>query len=155
FPDKVQNSVLTDTGMNRFLDWNDGNQSVGSSFGGDYSNTTPIASNAPYVWSADGQRLDRWPTNLATVPDGHYYPPTYRFYRHAGGSEGQEPLTVSPGGVNALDCPAVPEGGFSGSLSGNYCPGDVTASPDLSHFVFASEWNVFAPGGQLTAPGSV
>ena len=33
----------------------------------------------------------------------------------------------------------------------NYCPGDVTASADLNHFVFATEWNVFAPGGQLTA----
>ena len=37
----------------------------------------------------------------------------------------------------------------------NYCPGDVTASADLTHFVFASSWNVFAPGGQLSAPGSV
>ena len=35
------------------------------------------------------------------------------------------------------------------------CPGDVTASSDLTHFVFATEWNVFAPGGQLSAPGSV
>jgi hypothetical protein len=35
------------------------------------------------------------------------------------------------------------------------CPGEVNASSDLSHFVFASEWNVFAPGGRLTTPGSV
>ncbi len=39
--------------------------------------------------------------------------------------------------------------------SRNYCPGDVTASADLSHFVFATEWNVFAPGGKLAPPGSV
>jgi hypothetical protein len=153
FPDKIQNSVLTDSGMNRFLDWNDGNQSVGSSFGGDYSNKTPVASNAPYVWSAEGQLLDRWPTNLAAVPPGHF-PLTPKFYRDGGYGEGQEPLTVSPGGVNALDCPAVQQSG-GGALSGNYCPGDITASADLSHLVFATEWNVFAPGGQLSAPGSV
>jgi hypothetical protein len=53
-------------------------------------------------------------------------------------------LTTAPGGLDALDC-----------LPLNVCPGDVTASSDLSHFVFASEWNVFAPGGQLAPPGSV
>jgi hypothetical protein len=44
---------------------------------------------------------------------------------------------------------------YPGVHAASDCPGDVTASADLSHFVFASEWNVFASGGQLTAPGSV
>ena len=56
-------------------------------------------------------------------------------------------------------CPRLPRshrtGGFHGQPLYNNCPGDVTASSDLSHFVFATEWNVFAPGGQLSAPGSV
>ena len=136
-PDAVQNNVLTDPGMNRFVDWNDGPENPGG-------DPNDIASNAPYVWSAEGNFLDRWPTNLGTVPTG-VNPDT-----------GHGPEGVSLGGEHALDCPEViSTGGFVGQPLYNNCPGDVTASSDLSHFVFASEWNVFVPGGQLSAPGSV
>ena len=123
FPDKIQNDVLTDPAMDTFVDWDDGVLEGGG------------ASNAPYVWSAEGQFLDRWPTNLATVPGGNL-----------NGPEGEVP---TPPGTHALDCPSIPGHGA------NNCPGDVTASSDLSHFVFATEWSPFAPGGQVTPPGSV
>ncbi len=139
-PDDIQKQVLTDPSMDKFLDWNDGNQ-----FPGDTSNPTPIASNAPYLWSAEGHFLGRWPTNLATVPAGQY-PPGATYFAH--GAD----VTTAPGGTASLDCPGVVTSGYAGV---NYCPGDVTASSDLSHFVFATEWNAFAPGGQLSAPGSV
>ena len=152
-PDIIQNNVLTDPGMDTFLDWNDGNQATGNNFQADLTNTTPMASNAPYVWNANGQYLDRWPTNLASVPNGQY-PPGWKFYTRAVYVEpGDEPLAFAPGGEGALDCPGVSTDDHT--TSGNYCPGDVTASSDLSHFAFATEWNVFAPGGQLRAPGSV
>jgi DNA-binding beta-propeller fold protein YncE len=123
---KKQDSVLTNPDMSTFLVWNDGG--VGNHGG----------STGPYVYGAGGSLLDRWPTNLATVPSG-VYPPS------AGKENAQgELLTAAPGGLDALDC-----------LPLNACPGDVTASSDLSHFVFASEWNVFASEGQLTPPGSV
>jgi hypothetical protein len=119
--DELQNYVLADPAMDTFVDWNDG--SLDSSG----------ASNAPYVWGADGGFLERWPTNLATVPSGSYL--------GSGGSP------TAPG-VHALDCPTGPR-------ASNNCPGDVTASSDLSHFVFATEWSPFALGGQVTPPGSV
>ena len=112
---EIQNFVLTDPAMDAFLDFNDGNQAVGTGLSGDFSNPTPVASNAPYLWGAEGSFRERWPTNLDTVP----------------------------GGSHALDCP------------GNDCPGDVSSSSDLSHFVFATESHLFAPEGQLGAPGSV
>ncbi len=41
--------------MDTFLDLNDGNQSVEKQLRGrTFKTHTPIASNAPYVWSADG-----------------------------------------------------------------------------------------------------
>ena len=149
-----QNGVITDSAMDTFLDFNDGNQSVESIFGADFQNHTVIASNAPYVWSADGSRLGRWPTNLGSVPNGGYITPYY--YGHGGYVEaGEEPLSVAPGGVKSLNCPYVDQRG-EGEPAANDCPGDVTASSaNLSHFVFATEWNAFAPGGNLTAPGSV
>ncbi|HVC07891.1 MAG TPA: hypothetical protein VND98_09945 [Solirubrobacterales bacterium] len=135
-PDDIQNNTLTDPGMNKFLDWNDGSQE------GHSRNPTPISSNAPYVWSADGRYLDRWPSNLGAVPTG--LNPT--------ALEGG----VSPGGVHSLDCPDVSStGGFVGSIVENNCPGEVSASSDLSHFVFSTEWNLFTPGGNLNPPGSV
>ena len=89
--------------------------------------------------SANGTLLDRWPTNLESVPAGlkHYVGPGAKT------TPGRE--------LNALDCP--PSFLETGSL--NACPGDVTASEDLSHFVFATEWNPFTPDGQLSPPGSV
>ena len=95
--------------------------------------------------------LDRWPTNLGTVPAG-VYPEALNLYSYAPDFSEATKLSVAPGGMHALDCPAIAEGT---SLLPRACPGDVTASSDLSHFVFATEWNVFAPGGQLSAPGSV
>ena len=152
-PDIIQNNVLTDPSMSTFLDWNDGNQSAGSDFGGDVSNDAPVASNAPYVWTADGASLGRLPTNLGTVPAGQY-PPGWDMYTRVDYVQaGDEPLTEAPGGLGALNCPGISTDG--NSIAANYCPGDVTASSDLSHFVFASGWNVFAPGGQLRPPGSV
>jgi hypothetical protein len=147
--------VITDPGMDTFLSFNDGNQGIESIFYKDRENPTPISSNAPYVFAADGTLLDRWPTDLAAVPDGSY-PPDSLIYSHGGGElpAGEQPAQTAPGGSRALDCADVldhPGGG----LIANYCPGDVTASSDLSHFVFATEWNLFAPGGQLNPPGSV
>ena len=143
-PSKIQNGVLTDPGMNEFVVWNDGNQSAGSG-----KNATPIASNAPYVVSARGKLLDRWPTNLASVPDGAY-PPGSNHYPRAS-SVG--PLETAPGGINALDCPDTLNMPYG--MSSSDCPGDATASEDLDHFVFVTRWNRFAPEGQLGAPGSV
>jgi hypothetical protein len=144
---QIQNNVLTDPNMDKFLDWNDGNLSIGLGNSSDYQNPTPMGSSAPYVWAADGSSLGRWPTNLASVPDG--------LHTHLNSKE--ETVQVQDGGEHALDCPAVNTSGninFS-SIVRNFCSGDVTASEDLSHFVFASEWNKFAPGGTLNAPGSV
>jgi hypothetical protein len=149
---QVQDGVLTDLGMNRFLTFNVGNQSTGNSFFLDQQNKTPVGSNAPLVFAADGTDLGRWPSNLATVPDGTY-PPGKEIYPHGGVMyPGEEFSTVAPGGMRALDCPTVK---MENAIGANYCPGDVTASGDLSHFVFATQWHVFAPGGQLSGPGSV
>ncbi len=152
-PDIIQNNVLTNPSMSEFLDWNDGNQSAGSSFGADTSNPTPIASAAPYVWTSENKYLGRWPTNLETVPTGQY-PTGWNMYTRVDYVQpGDEPLADAPGGMGALNCPGIsPDGN---NIISNFCPGDVQASSDLSHFVFASEWNVFAPGGQLSSPGSV
>jgi hypothetical protein len=134
--DKIQNAVLTDPAMSRFLIWND---------------DTGDASAAPYVYGADGGLSDRWPTNLGTVPAGTY-PEALNLYSYAPDFSESEKLSVAPGGIHSLDCPAIAEGA---RLLPRACAGDVTASSDLRHFAFATEWNVFAPGGQLSAPGSV
>jgi len=155
FGPRSQDGVITDSSMDTFLSFNDGNQSVESIYDEDFLNATPIASNAPYVFGADGSLRDRWPTDLAAVPDGSY-PPDSLIYTRGGiyPSPGEQPAQSAPGGLNALNCPFVQEHPESG-LTASDCPGDVTASSDLSHFVFATEWNVFAIGGQLSPPGSV
>src|SRR5262249_37000155 len=126
--DHIQNNVLTDPGMNRFMDWKLGSQE------GHSRNPTPIASNAPYVWNSDGSFVDRLPTNLGSIPTG------LNPYAVEGG--------VSPGGVHSLDCVDVigtgGGGSFPQSVYENYCPGEVSASSDLSHFVFSTAWNLFA-----------
>lgn len=127
FPSHIQDGAMTDPAMNRFLVWNG----------------PPAASTAPFVMSAEGSLLDRWPTDLGTTPGGTYPPELGVF----GGN-------TAPGGEHALDCP----GGQSATNIFSYnslCPGDVTASANLSHFVFATEWNAFAIDGQLGPPGSV
>jgi hypothetical protein len=149
-PDDIHKGVLTDPGMNVFLQWPDGST--------DRENKSPTASNAPYVWSADGTLLDRWPTNLATVPGGEYPSGSHIFRNGTGYGPDAQPLHNSPGGDEALDCVSAggpPNDSGGGQTWEHFCPGDVTASADLSHFVFASRWNVFAPGGTLSAPGSV
>ena len=124
-PAKIQNPVLTDPGMDDFLEFDDGNPGVGANAQGDIGNQSTISSNAPYIYSAAGEFLERWPTDLGVVsPDLH-----------------------------ALDCSRTLINSFEYAY--NYCPGDVTASSNLRHFVFATEWNVFAPEGQLSPPGSV
>ena len=119
--DRIQNNVLTDPGMNRFLNWSDGSQELGG-----LRNQNPISSNAPFVWSADGSFLDRWPTNLASVPAG------VNPYRVGG---------VNPAGHQV---PRLPNHRCRRRNPGNFCPGEVSASSDLSHFAFSTEWNVFA-----------
>jgi hypothetical protein len=142
-----ENGVITDSSMDTFLSFNDGVTL-------DTGDLTPIGSNAPLVIGADGQIRDRWPTNLDSVPQGSYG--TQVMYRRVSYlTSTDQPLQFAPGGSDALDCPAILRSEVEHVTSGDFCPGDVTASADLSHFVFATEWNVFAPGGQLSAPGSV
>jgi hypothetical protein len=151
----VTDGVFTDLGMNRFLSFNDGPQGPN-----DWLNRTPIGSNAPRVYAADGTYLERWPTNLSLVPDGQYPPGTW-YYAHGGKPyDLEKPDTVAPGGARALDCPTAVRWNNPSTLdipniSMNACAGDVTASADLSHFVFATAWNVFAPDGQIGGGGSV
>jgi hypothetical protein len=64
--DKVQRDVLTNPQMSRFVMWNWGNI-YNNLFGNEVS---PEASNAPYVFDAEGNLVDRWPTNLTEVPGG-------------------------------------------------------------------------------------
>ena len=118
-PGKVQNGVFTDSSMDAFLEFNDGNQGVGA--GHVEANPNLVSSNAPYVYGADGTFLERWPTDLGAASPGDH----------------------------ALDCLTLEE------IYYNDCPGDVTASSDLHHFIFATETHLFAPQGQLSAPGSV
>ena len=140
--------------MNKFLSFNVGNQTAFGGASTEEQNRTVIASNAPRVYSASGKYLDRWPTNLASTPGGAY-PQNAEFFPHGGGPyPGEEPSYLAPGGGHALNCPTVDTVGFFGPAT-NFCPGDVSASADLSHFLFASRWNVFAAGGRLSAPGSV
>jgi len=144
-PDMIQNNVLTNPEMSEFVDFNDGSQE------GVGSNPTPIASNGPFVWSSEGNLLARWPTGLSTTPAGEYPAGSNIWPQSEYILAGEHPLQTAPGGIHSLDCPAV---GESGQLLANDCPGEVSASSDLSHYVFTTEWNVFAPGGQLSAPGS-
>ena len=99
-----------------------------------FRNKTPISSNAPYVWRANGEFVDRWPTNLRT-----------RAAR-------AQPV-ISKGASTRV---AWRRSTARKSKKGrNFCPGEVAGSAELNHFAFSTEWNIFAPGGQLSAPGSV
>ena len=91
--------------------------------------------------------LDRWPTNLGAVPAGSYPPGDIYPHGALSLSRRSEPADGRPRRRSRARLP----GGHTGqSTAASYCPGDVTASADLSHFVFATSWNVFAPGGQLS-----
>ena len=107
------------------------------------------------MFDADGNYLERWPTNLGLVPDGEY-PANSWIFAHGGFPfPEEEPDTVSPGGEQALDCPTADYLRRGNAYGVSYCPGDVTASGDLRHFIFATTWNIFAPGGQLGGTGSI
>ncbi|HVC06921.1 MAG TPA: hypothetical protein VND98_04975 [Solirubrobacterales bacterium] len=121
---EIQNRVLTDPSMSRFLDFNDGT-GISCIFGGngtgDSNNTTDLPSNAPFLWGADGSLLAHLPTGLASLP----------------GAE----ASLACSREDAQDVVA-------------HCAGEVTASPDLTHLFFSSNNFSFAEGGITGAPGS-
>jgi hypothetical protein len=137
-PATIQNDVMADAGLNRIIDWNLGNP-LECAFGyfGDIrpadQNTVALGSNAPYLWNAHGDFLDRWPTSIADVP----------------GSEAN------------FSCPQDPSvhpypPGYVGNIPVYYfCSTYVDASKDLNHFVFSARSGVFGEGGLTKAPGSV
>ena len=123
--------------MNKFLDWNDGNQ---ESRAAGRDSRRPIASNAPYVWSADGKFLDRWPTNLGTVPAG-----SYNRRQRDGVSRWREPRAA----IHALDCPLVRQHRrFRGQPSRTTARA-TSPPPPTSPFRLRHRVERFAPGGQL------
>jgi hypothetical protein len=61
-PDKVQKETLSNPAQDRILNWDNGNPDFG--LGG---------SNAPYLWDAEGNVVDRWPSNLGAVPNGEKF----------------------------------------------------------------------------------
>ena len=130
--------------MSTFLDWNDGNQFAL----GDTSNPTPIASNAPYVWSADGSFLDRWPTNLGTVPDGQL----------SGRRDLLQPTaatsTTRPG---RRARPRLPGHRHRKRLARRATTARATSPPPPTSATSSSRPSGTSsrPGGQLSAPGSV
>ena len=95
-------------------------------------NTAARGSNAPYVWSANGDAIDRWPTTAADVP----------------------------GSKENFDCPQdpavrpYPPSYFLNVPVGYFCSTEVSASGDLNHFVFSTQSGLFGEGGLPSAPGS-
>ena len=136
-PTTIQNDVMADPGLNRIIDWNLGNP-IECSFGyfGNLRprdlNTAARGSNAPYLWSAHGDFLDRWPTSVADLP----------------------------GGEENFACPQDPSihpypTGYFGNIPVSYfCSTYVDASKDLNHFVFSTQSGLFGEGGLSKAPGS-
>ena len=133
----IQNDVMADPGLDRIIDWNLGNpvECTFGSFGGirpyDF-NTAALGSNAPYLWNANGDLLDRWPTSVADVA----------------GSEAN------------LSCPQDPKTNpYPPNVFGNipvpyFCTTYVSASKDLNHFVFSTQSGLYGQGGLTSAPGS-
>lgn len=69
--EKIHDWVLTDTAMSRFLNFDLGpgsNCFLSGNGTGDASEDLDIASNAGYLWDAEGQLLDHLPSNLETTP---------------------------------------------------------------------------------------
>ncbi len=136
-PTTIQNDVMADPGLGRIIDWNLGNPVEcfngiqGDAIISDF-NTAALGSNAPYLWNANGDLLDRWPTSVADVA----------------GSEAN------------LSCPQDPHihpypKGFNGNIPVPYfCSTYVDASKDLNHFVFSTQSGLYGEGGLTAAPGS-
>ncbi len=123
-PPYLTNTVLTDPSMSRLLIWPDGTPM--DCFAG----TSPFYDN-------------NW--ELASPSNAPYM-------FNADGSLNQRLPSSFVGGeeaVEALKCP-YPTAGYAAPP----CTGDVTASSDLSHFVFSSNKVSFAEGGKEEAPGS-
>ena len=136
-PTTIQNDVFATSDLGRFADWNLGNplecvrQLYAGSGHGDFD-TAVEGSNAPYLWSAEGQSLGRWPADLETLsgakdnfacpqdPNVHPYPPKY---------DDNVPVSY-------------------------FCSTEVAGSKDLTHFVFSTQSGLFGQGGITTAPGS-
>lgn len=137
YPTTIQNDVMADPGLGRILDWNLGNPvQCANGIQGNATvfdfNTAARGSNAPYVWNAHGDFLDRWPTSIADVPESE-----------ANFSCPQDPsLHPYPQGV-------------SGNIPVPYfCSTYIDASKDLNHFVFSTQSGLFGEGGLTAAPGS-
>jgi hypothetical protein len=136
-PSTIQNDVIADPGLNRIIDWNLGNPlecGFGSSGGVRFFdfNTAALGSNAPYVWNAHGDFLDRWPTAAADVA----------------GSEANFSCPQDPSSH------PYPPGVFGNIPVSYFCSSFVDASKDLNHFVFSTKSGLFGEGGLTTAPGS-
>ena len=70
-PGELQNPVLVDPGMDRILDFDlgSGYRCVFAGNGtSDASNILDNASNAPYLWNADGSLIARLPSSLGSIP---------------------------------------------------------------------------------------
>ncbi len=72
-PDKWLMDTLSDPSLSTIVDWNNGyRRADGEELFG--STNSYKSSNAPYVWdSTTGDQVDRWPTNVATIPGGEYF----------------------------------------------------------------------------------
>ena len=68
--DKSQRDVITNPEMSRFVLWDNGNPEL---------NPNPYQSNAPYIFDPEGNVVDRWPTNLGSVPGGEAFKGEMRF----------------------------------------------------------------------------
>jgi hypothetical protein len=126
----IQNDVFATPDLGRLIDWNLG--SPATCIGGEFPssgrpgdiNTAAVGSNAPYLWSAAGDELDRWPTAAGDVP----------------------------GAAEDLACPQAK---LNIAVS-YFCKTHVSASGDLSHFVFSTQEDIYNGGHDAlsTAPGS-
>ncbi len=73
YPTTDQNDVFATQSLDRIIDWNLGNpvacvRGLFEDLGFNDLNTAAVGSNAPYVWNATGQFMDRWPTEVGDVP---------------------------------------------------------------------------------------
>jgi hypothetical protein len=70
-PDKWDANVVSNPGLSELVDWDKGRFEDGGTF---ESLEHTGSSNAPYVWdTTTGKQVDRWPTNVATVPGGEHF----------------------------------------------------------------------------------